>query len=486
MKLRFTLMAVFCLLVSSVSAHRYTYVTETLDETLQDSWTVEGADAEADEGFTLLAPTAGTVTLTKTYDDLFECPKFGAGEVTIIADAPVQVSVAVIDADGNEYVVSGGQAEGNELDEKLKFENATFSAAPATGKGVKVIISGADQASYVVVSRVKAQSPWITPRVSGTVGEAVRIEAEDYDEGGEGVGYIGCTGLPTASSYIYREDYLTGEDNHPAVRFTSSNETACSNNCAFSDGGVGDWPGENFPADLAYNQENCEKYFGWTTFYTIDVPTDVTVDVYSAHSTHPGPYPVINANGNHGIKDRLGEWGGFNYVARYTACAVLMLDGEPVKANPEYTLADQGFSSDSAPDFDYTAGNDTVLAFCNGVDWNFTHKRTHTGVELKAGKHQLGFKLLAPQAFFDYIELKTTGSAGVKSVAADKASNLIVYPSVADDVINIAGVQAPYAIYSLAGQLVAQGTESSVNVSNLNKGVYLVKVGSEVKKFIKK
>ncbi|MGN0231064.1 MAG: T9SS type A sorting domain-containing protein [Muribaculaceae bacterium] len=489
MKMRFTMLAAFvCLLVSSLSAHRYTYQNVTVDEKLAESWTVTGASTEADEGFTLIYPEEETVTLTKTYDDLFECPNFGAGQVQIIADGVVKVAVAVVDAEGAEYVVNSAATCGNEeVEEKLAIEGASFTA-PATAKAIKVIVTDATKANYIVINRVKIQSPWMTPQVSGTEGERVRVEAEDFDEGGEGVGFISCLGM--GKEITYREDCVSDDGNH-AVRIHGAGEFGwASNGWAFSDGGASQWNGSDYPADMPYDQENAEHYFGLTTFYTVNVPTDVTVNLYfrvgNAVQDIIGGMGIASAET--GLKDRLSEWGGFDYVARYTAAYVVMLDGKSLHVCPEYDAMGQEGLSTQAERFG--AGSDTITAIGNIPitvhGWSADLLKTHEGVNLSAGKHVFAYKSLAPQQVFDCFEIETTGSAGVKGVAADKASKLNVYPTVASDVINIVGVDAPYAIYSLAGQLVAQGNEATVNVSNLNKGVYLVKVGSEVKKFIKK
>jgi len=74
---------------------------------------------------------------------------------------------------------------------------------------------------------------------------------------------------------------------------------------------------------------------------------------------------------------------------------------------------------------------------------------------------------------------------GQLAVADVKKNNISVYPNPAVDVINISNVSSKtkFEIYSVAGQLVNQGTtDGKVNVSKLTKGVYILSIESNGEK----
>ncbi|TXB63858.1 T9SS type A sorting domain-containing protein [Vicingus serpentipes] len=80
----------------------------------------------------------------------------------------------------------------------------------------------------------------------------------------------------------------------------------------------------------------------------------------------------------------------------------------------------------------------------------------------------------------------------VTNISSDiNLSNIIIYPSPVNNVLNISGVEASdvFSIYSMQGSLLVQGKGNTVNVSNLSRGIYSIRIiGKEqtiIKKFLK-
>ena len=80
---------------------------------------------------------------------------------------------------------------------------------------------------------------------------------------------------------------------------------------------------------------------------------------------------------------------------------------------------------------------------------------------------------------------------GSTSIGKNTNNNFSIYPSSNYEVINVNGVSegSNYMIYNVTGSLVKSGTLNSsttINVSNLNKGIYLVKIAGYTVKFVKR
>lgn len=67
------------------------------------------------------------------------------------------------------------------------------------------------------------------------------------------------------------------------------------------------------------------------------------------------------------------------------------------------------------------------------------------------------------------------------------ASSIIVYPNPAQDVLIVNGIEAqPLRVYDMQGKMVCSVNGTQVNVSGLGNGTYLLQVGTQVVRFIKK
>lgn len=73
------------------------------------------------------------------------------------------------------------------------------------------------------------------------------------------------------------------------------------------------------------------------------------------------------------------------------------------------------------------------------------------------------------------------------SVYVDKLKNdndLHIFPNPCKDLLNISSKQN-FEIYSIDGQLIKQANSNRVDVSSLKNGIYFIKIGSTINKFVK-
>lgn len=81
----------------------------------------------------------------------------------------------------------------------------------------------------------------------------------------------------------------------------------------------------------------------------------------------------------------------------------------------------------------------------------------------------------------------TNTSTGISNTAAD-SKPVVYYDSTRDALITSKAENQKYGIYNVTGMQMISGivTTNSINVSNLSKGLYLIKIGDSTMKFIKK
>ena len=81
---------------------------------------------------------------------------------------------------------------------------------------------------------------------------------------------------------------------------------------------------------------------------------------------------------------------------------------------------------------------------------------------------------------------KNPNYTAIQTIRKDK---VVLTSSAVKEELSFAGIEGAtgYAIYNIAGNLVKRGyTAGSVNVSTLNSGIYLIKIGSATMKFVKR
>lgn len=86
----------------------------------------------------------------------------------------------------------------------------------------------------------------------------------------------------------------------------------------------------------------------------------------------------------------------------------------------------------------------------------------------------------------DDVQIDFTSGAGIGNISTFKLNTFV------DGQLNIAGLEAgtQVAVYDVSGKKLAhaqaEGESTLVNVDNLNSGVYILKVGNQIVKFVKR
>jgi len=121
------------------------------------------------------------------------------------------------------------------------------------------------------------------------------------------------------------------------------------------------------------------------------------------------------------------------------------------------------------------------------IDLNSFRKITFSNNDLV-----LNYLTKAPESIAksDIRKLFFSEATGIKSIATD-TKLITVYPNPANDFITIKNIpegRSLVSIYSITGSKITSlyvSGDEQINVSNLSKGLYLMKVNNQVSKFIK-
>lgn len=82
----------------------------------------------------------------------------------------------------------------------------------------------------------------------------------------------------------------------------------------------------------------------------------------------------------------------------------------------------------------------------------------------------------------------TFAISGAQTAVEDvQSSNIVVYPNPTQDVLMIQGIEAqPLRVYDLQGRMLKNENGTQVQVTDLLEGTYLLQIGTQVVRFIKK
>lgn len=82
----------------------------------------------------------------------------------------------------------------------------------------------------------------------------------------------------------------------------------------------------------------------------------------------------------------------------------------------------------------------------------------------------------------------TFAISGAQTAVEDvPSSNIVVYPNPTQDVLMIQGIEAQaLRVYDLQGRMLLQAEGTQVGVGQLTEGTYLLQIGTQVVRFIKK
>ncbi|MBP7780752.1 MAG: T9SS type A sorting domain-containing protein [Paludibacteraceae bacterium] len=151
------------------------------------------------------------------------------------------------------------------------------------------------------------------------------------------------------------------------------------------------------------------------------------------------------------------------------------------------------------------AGSKFYVEQKSGTDNKYT-ENTPTLIAIKGDKSGTTYELSSVQKILIDNQTQTdkTGStcilfskgaweeSGITQQIADKEDQLYIYPNPVETSLNIYGVKKgdDIIIYNLLGNLVKQvkagGDQVEINISDLSKGIYIVKIGNKVVKISKK
>ncbi len=82
----------------------------------------------------------------------------------------------------------------------------------------------------------------------------------------------------------------------------------------------------------------------------------------------------------------------------------------------------------------------------------------------------------------------TFAISGAQTAVEDvQSSNIVVYPNPTQDMLMIQGIEAQaLRVYDLQGRMLLQQEGTQIGVSQLSEGTYLLQIGTQVVRFIKK
>jgi hypothetical protein len=124
------------------------------------------------------------------------------------------------------------------------------------------------------------------------------------------------------------------------------------------------------------------------------------------------------------------------------------------------------------------SGTDMQLDIARIGKWVFVHN------ELQL--HDKAGNLLASEQINNIRKITFSDlTSDAENVPSENA--IIVYPNPTQDVLIIQGVQAQVLrVYDMQGKLVITERGTQVHVSDLSNGIYLLQIGTQVVRFIKK
>jgi hypothetical protein len=95
--------------------------------------------------------------------------------------------------------------------------------------------------------------------------------------------------------------------------------------------------------------------------------------------------------------------------------------------------------------------------------------------------------LLATEALSNIKRITFSVSGPTTDIENSNSNTILVYPNPTKGLLMIQGIEAQaLRVYDLQGRLLIQEEGTQVNVNNLTNGTYLLQVGTQVVRFIKK
>lgn len=306
------------------------------------------------------------------------------------------------------------------------------------------------------------------------VGKTIQIQAEDYDEGGQGVAY--CSHNTTRGSYRADND---------GVALSSGSDNV--NGWAIADMGDG-WNAEGLNLT---REQAIEKWGAWFN-YTFTAEEDMQVAINVRAGIHWASYGPISTYGcNSSI---IGEPSLTNWVKTYTGAAIVSLDGVELKPNqkshPVNTGTDmeayRNILSDKSKWTPNPADENTIWFYPHVTymeSWGPYYQKDVYGepdnftVNITKGKHTLRMTSLASQWLFDEMSVTGIKAGAVEDLTADNFAVWIIGTEIH---VRTAGNNDRIEVYNLSGQCLYAGTKTTIDVKA--GGAYIVRVNGNARK----
>ncbi|MDD3077598.1 MAG: hypothetical protein PHH37_00650 [Paludibacter sp.] len=413
------------------------------------------------------------------------------------------------------------------------------AAFPGDVRYIKVEFDNVQPNETVSFNYIDLASQWFIPQVE--IDKTIYIQAEDYNEFAinNRKGYSSATGPnqyrpEDADLFVSWQDdgaffqSWTYGNGHKDDWYGRAVKNMCPNGATWNT-----YSGEY--VDATSNEITvaaATKNFGSWLEYTFDVPEACVVDISLKAGSHWGAYsPISGGTGKFGLPRSSGGYtiAGMSedWVKRYIAAAVLSIDGNDLTTNWSAYPKNNGLAQSAYealakdPSTGWTntqiskdgvlVNSDTLHIYPNPnamTYWStyyksdlYTDLENSTGDEtladyikpdyaniaLSAGRHTLKVQSLAAMWHFDEVKIEARETTTTKVVAVKDSGRLLVYPSMVADVLHIKGANVDYSIVDLgSGSVLLNGFGNTVDVSKLSAGVYAIKVGQNVQRFIKK
>jgi len=426
---------------------------------------------------------------------------------------------------------------------KLIADTAGISsgaAFPGDVRYIKVIFENLQPGEVVSFNYIDLASEWFVPQVE--VDKTIYIQAEDYNEY-EMNNRKGYSPIVGGTNYYRSADtdmYLAWQDDGAFFRSWSYGNDHYDNWYGFAvknmcrDGGAWSTYSGTYIDETSNVITNDAAKANWGAWleYTFDVPEACVVDISLKAGSHWGAYsPISGGTGKYGLPRTSGgyvvEGISEDWVKRYVASAVLSIDGNDLTTNwsayPKNEGKDQTGYADLASDpttgwistqvtkNEVLVNSDTLHIYPNPTSmtyWSTYYKselysqlQTSTGnaaladyvkpdyanIVLSAGRHILKVQSLAAMWHLDEIKIEAKAVTTTENITVRNSEKLLVYPSMATDILNIKGKEVNYTVINIAnGATLISGFGNTVDVSKLSAGVYAIRVGENVQRFIKK
>ena len=95
--------------------------------------------------------------------------------------------------------------------------------------------------------------------------------------------------------------------------------------------------------------------------------------------------------------------------------------------------------------------------------------------------------VLATEPLANIKKITFSASGSTTAVEDVHRTNIVVYPNPTQDVLMVQGIEAQaLRVYDLQGRMLLQAEGTQVGVGQLTEGTYLLQIGTQVVRFIKK